>query len=1076
MAEIVPDRIRGLLLHDPRFCEANRALTTTEAAPTFGTPAASGSTPRARLEAWTGASDAAGGTEGSGYDERWVECIRAGGSLPGSGAARILWSDADPASAEQRGWMPPKVVMDFQWARYESATLTYHQPHAIELADRSLLLAYVREVSGASTTIRCIRVAPESAPGSEVEIADDTYLTYGLADYDTGPALVQLPDGRVLCFYLTRRNSILLMNVRASEDNGATWVQTVKEAGGFALTGITASAGLRVVYHGGYLTCVVQIAANQAYHYASADMGASWSAISGDSPLNARGACLVALPDGGVGMLYVEDSHTYLRFTTKSGPFAPFNTTSYIRLVVSTAFNIAVDIDNERAYIAACVAQDGSIYCAFRSSGSSPGCRIKLIRFNPIPTADSSSGYSTDLLWEDIEAAAASWDSEPLTWGDDNERMIGLTLAPHLGGLRLISGYEGSVGAKTGSLGMLTLGGWSTQVVSGVTFGMYNDATQYGIAYVPFTLASLVAGWTRTGASVATLTSTGYNQSFAGAATDYYSVTGGDSGYLFALFTHTQNSGGSLTADDSFVHALCTDGATTEHNVKIRFSSTGARMVDLNNASATLGSDLSGLTAGTAYNFMIYMNLDTVYVWYKLTTATAWTLWQSVTPTSASVAASALFEWGTSSTNASNATWAFVGVAHYADPVVISHSTVIGITGRPLGTLPVYVSAGLSVRATRAPVMGGDLWQIPLRYGYGADTLDPLIQSSPRRGWRSTATTAQIIKWDMGTTAPFDCPAIGLHVSRPLCETVTLQGSANDSTWTDLITLDTTEGLAALDFTRSGDTIRRNGGDTSATYVQMDELVGGYVVLTSGGTDYVRPILSNSEGVWRATGRQLSIRIDDPNGTAPASGKVAIIRPAATRIAWAVTTGYRYYRLNVAALTQDADSPGYLALGAVTVGPLLVFGRQYSQGRTVSASIGQEVTTLTNGARSVQNLAPVRRAVEFSWAEANINTDQLYAAIPAQDYVAAVTSGSALASRHSDGLIEGALRRQVGARLPVVYLPSLAYEAAGSSVLIREGQMYGSLISDVHTRVAALGNETEDELVTIGTVRIEELV
>ncbi|NDE60067.1 MAG: hypothetical protein EB010_11735 [Acidimicrobiia bacterium] len=298
-------------------------------------------------------------------------------------------------------------------------------------------------------------------------------------------------------------------------------------------------------------------------------------------------------------MLYVEDSHTYLRFTTKSGPFAPFNTTSYIRLMVSTAFNISVDIDNERAYIAACVAQDGSIYCALRSSGSSPGCRIKLIRFNPIPTADSSSGYSTDLLWEDV---GADFDSEPLTWSDDSERMIGLTLAPHLGGLRLISGYEGSVGAKTGSLGMLTLGGWSTQVVSGVTFGMYNDATQYGIAYVPFIVPGNVAGWTKTGATTGTLTSTGYQQPFAVATQDYYSVTGGDSGYLFALFTHTQASGGSLTADDSFVHALCTDGATTEHNVKIRFSSTGARMVDLNNASATLGSDLSGLTAGTAYN------------------------------------------------------------------------------------------------------------------------------------------------------------------------------------------------------------------------------------------------------------------------------------------------------------------------------------------------------------------------------------------------------------------------------------------------------------------------------------------
>ena len=45
------------------------------------------------------------------------------------------------------------------------------------------------------------------------------------------------------------------------------------------------------------------------------------------------------------------------------------------------------------------------------------------------------------------------------------------------------------------------------------------------------------------------------------------------------------------------MEALCTDGATTEHHIKIRFTSTSARCLDMNNAGATLGSDLTGLTA-----------------------------------------------------------------------------------------------------------------------------------------------------------------------------------------------------------------------------------------------------------------------------------------------------------------------------------------------------------------------------------------------------------------------------------------------------------------------------------------------
>ena len=1073
MAEVVPTTIRGLLLHDARICEANRISATSKAGPSYGTPIPE-ATPRARMEVYTGATDAAGGTAGSGYAERWLEVSRAGTALPGQGAGQIRWAETDGGT--QRGWMPPRLATGFSWMCFESATLTYAQPHALALQDGSLLVAYVREASGASTEIRCKRTAPESTTGSEVLIADDTFLEYSLAAFDMGPQLVQLPDGRVLCFYLTRRNSVLRMNARESSDNGATWRQTVKEAGGIALS-VANCAGLRVVYHGGYLTCLIQIAANQAYHYVSDSMGASWTGIAGDLPLNARGAQLIALPGGGCGMLYVEDGHTYLRWTGKSAPFSGFNVDTYIRLVHSTAGNVAVDIDNDRAYIAACIGQDGSIFAAFRSSGASPGCRVKLINFRPSVAADSASGYSDDLLWSNVEG---SWDAEPLSWDDDDERMIALTMAPHTGGLRLLSSYEtgGAGSPKSGSIGMITLGGWSSTTVEVVTFGQYDDATPYGICYVPFIAPQSVAGWTRTGASVGSLVSTGFQQSFAGAATDYYSVTGGDTGYLFALFTHTQNSGGSRTADDSFVHALCTDGATTEHNVKIRFEATSARLVDMNNAGATLGSDLTGLTAATAYDWQVYMNLDTVYVWYKLTTATAWTLWQSVVPTSASVAASSLFEWGTNSTNNSTATWGFVGVSHYADPTSISHSVVVGTGGRPLGVEPVYVSAGLSVRAARAPVMGGDTWDVPLAHVYGADALDPVISPSPRRGWRSTGTTEQTIVWDTGVgTTTLLSPAIGLHVSRPLARTVYLEGSPDNAAWTTLVTLDCAAGMSGLTFSRSGNILTRSGGTTGPDFCGLDELVGGWAIIADAGVTYVREILSNEDGVWAATGKPLKIRVDGAPSL-PTSGTLAIIRPAATGIAWSITTLYRYYRVRVAALTQDAASPGYLALGAVAIGALIPFGQQYSLGRTLATQHAQEVTTLQGGARSVRTLGPPRRAVEFAWVE-GIDTTQVYrdftlSATP--DYVAAVTTGAGLATRRATDQMEGILSRQSGAAVPVVYLPDLTYAGGGTAVAQRDQQLYGRVLTDTLTRVAAMGMESQDEIHTIGTVRIEEEV
>ena len=225
MAEYIPTALRGLLLHDARICEANRITTTSSAGPSYGTAAPDG-TPRARVETYTGAADAAGGTAGSGYGERWIESTRAGTALPGQGAAQIAWSETDGGT--QRGWMPPKIVTGFSWFAYESATLPYAQPHAITLQDGSLLVAYVRETSGASTNIRCKRTAPESTVSSEVLISDDLYLQYSLATHDMGPALVQLPDGRVLCFFLTTRNAYQ-MQVAMSDDNGSTWTRVVQD-------------------------------------------------------------------------------------------------------------------------------------------------------------------------------------------------------------------------------------------------------------------------------------------------------------------------------------------------------------------------------------------------------------------------------------------------------------------------------------------------------------------------------------------------------------------------------------------------------------------------------------------------------------------------------------------------------------------------------------------------------------------------------------------------------------------------------------------------------------------------------
>jgi hypothetical protein len=253
--------------------------------------------------------------------------------------------------------------------------------------------------------------------------------------------------------------------------------------------------------------------------------------------------------------------------------------------------------------------------------------------------------------------------------------------------------------------------------------------------------------------------------------------------------------------------------------------------------------------------------------------------------------------------------------------------------------------------------------------------------------------------------------------------------------------------------------------------------VGGYVILFSGGTNYVRKILANSAGVWKTKNsnktRLLDIRID-ADGTEPASGVIHILWPQISAVAWGVAD-YRYFRVRFASLSQGSGSPGYLGCSKAIVGPFIPFGMQYSRGRVVSQTQIQRLTEQPGGQRQALQLAKPRRIFEFQWTDPVVST-QLYAASPSPDYVAAVASGVGLAFRRDLHTVEGILRRQRGAQYPVVMLPDISYSAGSSTIVGAERQLYGRILTETTSRTSVVGNEALNEASTIGTLRIEEEV
>jgi len=569
--------------------------------------------------------------------------------------------------------------------------------------------------------------------------------------------------------------------------------------------------------------------------------------------------------------------------------------------------------------------------------------------------------------------------------------------------------------------------------------------------------------------------------STAGAANRCFSLDGlGSYATPIVAFVRVNvTAGGSLTDNSAAVALRWSDGAG-DLKVTLRFTATSARLRD-DNGAANLGTDVAGL-ATEMRDWLIYMDGTNCRVYYRTPMGTDWTKTHDVTPTNSGATANVVHKvvWGDINGGTAVASiWAFVGASLESNQMFDFTGGVGTLRGREASLLPIYAQGGVAVRGRGGPFYRGNSYSVPVRYDYPLAALDPAVDASPRRGWRSSATTACTINWDMGKQSALLSPVIGCSLIRPLAQTVYFEASTDAVTWVTLSTIDLAAGFSGLTGSVSGDWLIAGAGTTAGTRtVAADELVGGYVIMASGGTNYVRKIAANSEGFWfdpaTTAGRRLEIRLEGDVSTLPASPTVYIIPPAVTTVVWSVTTAYRYWRLRFASLSQDAYSPGYLALGKAIIGPVAVFGRQYSRGRVVSLEQNNRMTERPDGARRSNQVGPSRRVVEFQWSIPTDSTDLFDGANP--DYAVAVSGGPSPALRQDLMVVEGIMRRQKGSEIPVVYLPVVKYGSGSTKLYNAEHQIYGRCTSEVVSRTSVLGNEASTEASTRGAVRIEEEV
>ena len=237
---------------------------------------------------------------------------------------------------------------------------------------------------------------------------------------------------------------------------------------------------------------------------------------------------------------------------------------------------------------------------------------------------------------------------------------------------------------------------------------------------------------------------------------------------------------------------------------------------------------------------------------------------------------------------------------------------------------------------------------------------------------------------------------------------------------------------------------------------------------------------TNTAGVWlrsatAANVKKLRLILDDYATGDVASGTdgsiwardVTVIKPITA------ATGFSAFKLRIDA--QDTAT-GDLRIGSLLIGPVVVFGGEYSWGRGLSVEMSIDRTEGRGGTRTARQLAPMRRSVEVGWPD-GLDTSPVGQTVPAGDYYRSSTGGSIIAGE-GDALwslrgMLGLLSRSSGL---VAYLGRIPIESSPTTITInhREQHLYGRIMSDTHRVDNVQGEEWRSEVLRGGRFRIDE--
>jgi hypothetical protein len=538
-------------------------------------------------------------------------------------------------------------------------------------------------------------------------------------------------------------------------------------------------------------------------------------------------------------------------------------------------------------------------------------------------------------------------------------------------GLLLVIANMTSATATSGSLYNLTFGGWTPSVTERPL--AESNGEPYKATYIASDLPATM-GWTKANVGAgATVSRTGGFLRIAGGAADQ-SYWSGPAAWLTEVSAATPDAcrvrfifkadgatTESMSDDRAMVYVATISGGSNQW-FKVRVGNDNIALVDSTGTLQATGFNF-GTGAFTVWTEVLLSflfdggataNTGLLSLWYRHAGTEAWTRLADAEEIALDAGTTVQnFVFG--GTQAGALTWDLMLLEMSGDSGnMAGFANASDMRGRPVGTLPMYVDEGVSVHGLGTGGIQADEWRFRPGFQYPASYF--LDVPSPKRHARSTAETEWTLVLDAGANNLWFYDLVTFHGCN--VKDLNVQANATDS-WGAPSANNAVSSVIKQGTVTTG----RKGSVTAFSQLiehQYASQPSRRFFIHFSGSGNVYEVTDNTDTDVSVTGSDLTAE----TGTASIFGEAMYDDTA-------VTTGYRYIRIQVPAQTTADDQ---FRLGTLMLGIRVTLTEgttsDYDSGQTDETIHGVVITESRSGLEFTESQRFMRQKVSLSFPPA----------------------------------------------------------------------------------------------------------